>query len=147
MHYSRQSEEIIRNYFMKSQLSADDAHFLLSADDAFWNDYIRQSGLSIQSNKVNEDGSVRQHAASIAASPWQMNVPFSKRSTVIAIVRDALGVNEALAYAILKEPHVYPGFGRVLLESRGSRLTELIAYLKDGSVVMQRRRARQGGAD
>ncbi|UZJ50948.1 hypothetical protein CBS101457_000268 [Exobasidium rhododendri] len=139
MLYSGQSEELVRTYYTSSSLSSRSAKHLLASDEAAWIAYIAASGLSTNSNKEYKNGKKRYVAVSIGPFPWQVDVPPSKRRQIVKHVRSMFGVTEHVAYQILREPHVYPGFGRDVLNADEGRDAVLMAHLRSGSAIMRKR--------
>ncbi|UZJ50958.1 hypothetical protein CBS101457_000278 [Exobasidium rhododendri] len=125
---SGRSKEIVRNHFLRQEMTSDTAYALLSAsDDDILRQYAVDSGLQLPIDLPREKA-----GQSVAKHPWQWNLSPQERSRVRDLVVNACKRCESWAYEWLKAPHVWRGFGRALLDSSGHEFSSLINYLQKG---------------
>ncbi|UZJ50964.1 hypothetical protein CBS101457_000284 [Exobasidium rhododendri] len=129
-------EEIVRNLFLRTRLTSIEAKQMLLAPTDHLSMWAANKGLALQPEKLKKYGKKKAfYAETVKTNPYQLRLTTEESAKVVQIVKDAIGFGKTSAYAWLKRPHVFAGYGEQLLKSKGEYRASLLHFLKKGEYL------------
>ncbi|UZJ50816.1 hypothetical protein CBS101457_000136 [Exobasidium rhododendri] len=131
---AQKNPEHVRNYFLRTQLSAEKAHEILRAttkEELQW--YVLQLGLDRPNNKAVKKGPHTVTSPTIETWPWMKGLSQRLKEKVIQRMMKAVkGLTELDCYQLLKQPHVIEEYGRIFIVADEDQVKGMMRRLMAG---------------
>ncbi|UZJ53699.1 hypothetical protein CBS101457_003019 [Exobasidium rhododendri] len=135
MEVSGFTRDSVRNYFLLSRLRPETAVTLYQADD---NDFKMYTWYASLLRKIYYDTGAAEEEYSINddddddnQTSWDWKLSAMERHQVIQTVMSTFGVEAQVAEGALDQNHIWPGFGKALLQSKPKNALKLLHFLRD----------------
>ncbi|UZJ50757.1 hypothetical protein CBS101457_000077 [Exobasidium rhododendri] len=119
-------EEVVRNHFLRIQISKEAAHEILHASRQECEFYAMKFGLDNSNTKMVSKGTYRVPSRVIEPWPWMYDLSEKNKETVVKRMMIVGGLDERSCYELLRQPQVSCMLGVRLLKAGTEEVAAMI---------------------